>query len=192
MSIRPRSQVEERSVAEAPLKIGILWSYNADQLDRWGPETYAHNLRMNAISIRPYSDSTDRQHIVALWKSALGYNAAHNDPELAIDKKVAMNDCLLFVAVDGDVVVGTIMGGYDGHRGWIYSLAVAPSYRRQGIGTRLMARVEEALTTKGCMKINLQIAEGNECVAEFYAALGYTIEKRVSMGKRILQNIPQL
>jgi len=81
------------------------------------------------------------------------------------------------------------MAGYDGHRGWLYSLAVAASHRRQGIGSRLAAVAEEALTKKGCVKINLQILPGNESVAAFYESLGFSVEQRVSMGKRIAQNI---
>ncbi len=83
-----------------------------------------------------------------------------------------------------------MMAGYDGHRGWIYSVAVLPSHQRRRIGSRLLAHAEAALIRKGCVKINLQIAEGNESVARFYASLGFAVEQRVSMGKRIPQNIP--
>ena len=114
----------------------------------------------------------------------------HNKPNLVIDKKVEVDDHLFFVALDGDAVVGTVMVGYDGHRGWIYSLAVSPSHRRQGIGSRLVAHAERALARRGCMKINLQIMEGNEGVAAFYAFLGYSVEKRVSMGKLMAENVP--
>ena len=90
-----------------------------------------------------------------------------------------------FVAMDGGAVVGTIICGYDGHRGWIYSLAVAPAHRRQGIGSRLVSHAEHALGRRGCTKINLQIMEGNESVAAFYSSLSYCVEKRVSMGKTL-------
>jgi len=86
--------------------------------------------------------------------------------------------------------VGTVMAGYDGHRGWIYSVAVAPQHRRKGIGSRLMSVAEEALIERGCVKINLQILEGNEAVTAFYSSLGFSVEKRVSMGKPIPQNLP--
>ncbi|HMJ89419.1 MAG TPA: GNAT family N-acetyltransferase [Candidatus Acidoferrum sp.] len=82
------------------------------------------------------------------------------------------------------------MAGYDGHRGWLYSLEVAESHRRRGIGGRLVAHAERALTGRGCVKINLQIMEDRESVTAFYATLGYSIEKRVSMGKRIFENVP--
>jgi ribosomal protein S18 acetylase RimI-like enzyme len=82
------------------------------------------------------------------------------------------------------------MAGYDGHRGWIYSVAVAESHRRRGLGSQLVHHAEKMLTQLGCLKINLQIAEGNESVAAFYETLGYRIERRVSMGKKIAEIIP--
>ena len=145
---------------------------------------------MDAITIIPFLNPIHRRQVVALWEAVFGYEAAHNSPNLVIDKKLAVNDQLLFVAVDDGAVVGTIMAGYDGHRGWIYSVAVAPSHRRHGLGSRLVSHAEQALTVKGCVKINLQIAEGNESVAGFYSSVGYEVEKRVSMGKRITANIP--
>ena len=83
------------------------------------------------------------------------------------------------------------MAGYDGHRGWIYSVAVSPAHQRQGIGSRLVSVAEQALTGKGCVKINLQIMEGNESVTAFYSSLGFAVEKRVSMGKRIPENVAE-
>jgi ribosomal protein S18 acetylase RimI-like enzyme len=147
---------------------------------------------MSTITIQPFVNAIHRGQVVALWKTAFGYETAHNEPGLAIEKKVAVDDQLFFVALAGQEVVGTIMAGYDGHRGWIYSVAVAPAYRRQGVGSGLVTHAEQALTAKGCVKINLQILEGNEGVAGFYSALGFSIEKRISMGKRIVQNIPAI
>jgi ribosomal protein S18 acetylase RimI-like enzyme len=145
---------------------------------------------MDTIIIIPYSDATHRNQVVALWETVFGYEAAHNGPRVVIDKKVAAEDQLFFVAVAGVSVVGTIMAGYDGHRGWIYSVAVSPAHRRQGVGSQLVTHAERALTSRGCMKINLQIMEGNESVAAFYSSLGFSVEKRVSMGKRITENVP--
>lgn len=144
---------------------------------------------MSTPTITHYQDTGHRRQVIALWETVFGYEAKHNRPSLAIDKKREVDD-LFFVALDGAVVVGTIMCGYDGHRGWIYSLAVAPSHRRQGLGSRLMSHAEHELGRRGCMKINLQILEGNESVATFYSSLGYSVEKRVSMGKLLPENIP--
>jgi ribosomal protein S18 acetylase RimI-like enzyme len=82
------------------------------------------------------------------------------------------------------------MAGYDGHRGWIYSVAVHPSYRNQGIGSALVSYAERALASKGCMKVNLQILQSNKSTSVFYESLGYAVEPRVSMGKLIHENIP--
>ena len=145
---------------------------------------------MNTATITPYMDAVHRCQVIALWETVFGYEATHNKPSLVIDKKVEVDDHLFFVAVDDNAVVGTIMAGYDGHRGWIYSVAVSPSHRRQGIGSRLVSHAEHALACKGCMKINLQIMEGNESVAAFYSSLGYSVEKRISMGKLMPENVP--
>ena len=140
-----------------------------------------------AITITHFANTDHRGEVIALWQSVFGYEAAHNEPGLVIDQKIAVDDGLFFVAIADDAVVGTIMAGYDGHRGWIYSVAVSPQRRKLGIGSSLVRHAEDALMRKGCTKINLQIMEGNEHVAAFYASLGYAVEKRVSMGKRLPQ-----
>jgi ribosomal protein S18 acetylase RimI-like enzyme len=140
-------------------------------------------------SIITYIDASHRQQVIDLWKTVFGYEAAHNTPSLAIDKKLAVQDDLFFVAQDGNALVGTILAGYDGHRGWLYSLAVHPSHQGQGIGKALVAHAERALAQRGCMKINLQIVSSNESVSAFYKSIGYTVEPRISMGKLISANI---
>ena len=82
-----------------------------------------------------------------------------------------------------DVWSGTVMGGYDGHRGWVYSLAVVPEVRRRGVGTALMRHVERELAVRGCPKVNLQVLASNAATVAFYEKLGYSVEERVSMGK---------
>ncbi len=144
---------------------------------------------MKGMTVAPFVDADHRDQVMALWKTVFGYDAAHNEPGLVIDRKVAVADGLFFVGLVGSVVIGTIMAGYDGHRGWIYSLAVSHTHRRQGIGSRLVMHAEQALTSMGCMKINLQIMEGNESVAAFYSSLGYSVEKRISMGKRMMADV---
>ena len=140
------------------------------------------------IAITNYNDRIHRSQVIALWKTVFAYDTAHNRPDLVIDKKLAVDDDLFFVAIADNRVVGTIMAGYGGHRGWIYSVAVSPSHRRQGIGAQLVAHAERALIAKGSVKINLQIMQGNEAVTAFYASLGFSVEKRISMGKPIPQN----
>jgi ribosomal protein S18 acetylase RimI-like enzyme len=134
------------------------------------------------MDIRPYAD-TDEQAVIALWRGVFAYEGAHNDPATVIRQKITVDRDLFFVAeIDGQVA-GTVMGGYDGHRGWIYSLAVAPQFRRKGVGAALVRHVENALADRGCPKINLQVRASNAEVVAFYQKLGYAIEERISMGK---------
>ncbi|MCB2156300.1 GNAT family acetyltransferase [bacterium] len=141
------------------------------------------------FQILRYNDSHHRGGVVDLWNEVFQYSAPHNEPGLSIDRKMAVDDGLFLVAVDSNgIVIGTIMGGYDGHRGWIYSLAVEPSHQRMGIGASLLGHVEKMLIALGCLKINLQILPGNEQVQEFYRRFGYATEERINMGKKIDEN----
>ena len=159
--------------------------------NKFGVACHAPQVEASAgIRIATYADTKHREQVVRLWGSTFSYGTAHNDPALGIDKKLAVADGLFFVALAQGAVVGTVLAGYDGHRGWLYSVAVDPGHRSRGVGTALVAHAERALTDRGCMKINLQIVPGNESVAAFYEALGYAVEPRVSMGKRIVTNIP--
>ena len=144
---------------------------------------------MDEMKIRRFKEKYLRD-LVALWEKVFGYDAPHNDPALVISKKSEVDDGLLFVAEnESGRMIGSVMCGYDGHRGWIYSLAVSPDDRRKGIGKQLMVHAEKALKARGCVKINLQIMEGNDEVESFYRNLGYITEPRISMGKRIPENI---
>jgi len=134
-------------------------------------------------TIRQYQDATDRVQVVELWKIAFGYQTAHNEPNLSISKKLAVNDGLFFVAEENSVICGTVMAGYDGHRGWLYSVAVHPNKRLGGMGSSLVRHAEKALADLGCLKINLQLITTNEATATFYKSLGYSIEPRLNMGK---------
>ncbi|MBN1436716.1 MAG: GNAT family acetyltransferase [Sedimentisphaerales bacterium] len=136
-------------------------------------------------NIVEYDDSKHREQVIGLWQGVFGYGAAHNQPGVAIDKKVENGDGLFFVAEKDGEVIGTVMGGYDGHRGWIYSIAVRPECQKRGVGSGLLGFIQSKLMELGCLKVNLQIMEGNEAVQEFYLANGYSVEQRVSMGKKL-------
>lgn len=135
------------------------------------------------ILIRPFNPETDRCATIVLWKTVFGYSAPHNEPGITIDNKLAAKDQLFYVACQGDDVVGTVMVGYDGHRGWIYLLAVKPDHQNKGVGKKLMAHAEGVLRELKCPKINLQVLDTNKSVVEFYRNLGYVAEPRISMGK---------
>jgi hypothetical protein len=136
------------------------------------------------MEIRPYLES-DEAAVAELWREVFPAAPAWNVPAADIGRKLAVQRELFLVATIGSEVVGTAMGGYDGHRGWVYYVAVRPRYRRQGIGTALMERVEAGVARLGCPKINLQVRASNEGVVSFYRKLGYQIEERISMGKRL-------
>ena len=143
-------------------------------------------MKLDKSTIREFDYARALEDVVALWKAVFAYDSPRNEPALVIRKKLAMRDGLFFVARSGSVVVGTVMSGYDGHRGWIYSLAVLPEYRRKNIGSGLLKYAEASLAELGCPKINLQIADGNERVNSFYERHGYEVEPRTSMGKRLI------
>lgn len=134
--------------------------------------------------IRTYREN-DEAAVAALWREVFPDAPAHNVPEEDIRRKFAVQRDLFFLAVDGGDVVGTALAGYDGHRGWVHYVAVKPSRRRRGIGAALMKRVEEELAAAGCPKLNLQVRVSNRETVAFYEKLGYVVEERVSMGKRL-------
>lgn len=145
------------------------------------------------LAITNYSNSTDREAVIHLWADVFGDGTAHNSPSLVIDRKGEFEDDLFYVAkTESHEIIGTVMCGYDGHRGWIYSLAVLPDFQESGAGTALMEFAEKKLEELGCMKINLQIVEDNSGVQDFYQKLGYVAEARISMGKRLHRNIPEV
>ena len=120
-------------------------------------------------SITSYANDHHRAEVIELWTTVFGYESAHNAPGVSIDKKLEAHDDLFFVALLEGAVIGTILAGYDGHRGWLYSVAVHPSHRKKGLGRALVGHAERTLTERGCMKINLQIAPGNEAVSAFWS-----------------------
>jgi ribosomal protein S18 acetylase RimI-like enzyme len=139
---------------------------------------------MPSCEVRLYQ-SADEPAVLALWREVFPDDPPHHDPVASIHLKMSAQPELFFVAMRAGDVVGTIMAGFDGHRGWIYRVAVSPDHQRQGIGTALMRRAEAELIARGAPKINLQVRTTNQSVVDFYRSLGYVVEERVSMGKRI-------
>ncbi|KVZ36580.1 GNAT family acetyltransferase [Burkholderia ubonensis] len=141
------------------------------------------------VAIRPF-DRADTDAVLAVWRDAFPQYSEteappHRDPLRSIELKLATQPELFFVAVSGARVVGTLMAGFDGHRGWLYSFGVAHDARRLGVGRALIAHAEAALAARGCLKVNLQVLPGNDDACRFYAALGYRIEERISFGKTL-------
>ncbi|MFC1550529.1 GNAT family acetyltransferase [Candidatus Neomarinimicrobiota bacterium] len=139
---------------------------------------------IDKIKIRPYTNE-DENLVLALWRLSFPDAPSHNNFIEDINRKLTTQGNLFFVAFYEEKPIGTAMSGFDGHRGWIYYLAVHPNFRRFGVGKKLMQTVETELANIGCTKLNLQIRQNNSNVVEFYKKLGYGVEVRVSMGKLI-------
>lgn len=135
------------------------------------------------VEIRPFV-ITDEAAVIALWERC-ELIRPWNDPGKDIRRKLHMRPDLLLVGdVDGEIVT-TVMVGYEGHRGWINYLAVAPEHQRKGFGRRMMDEAERLLRKEECPKVNLQVREANEAAIKFYQSLGYSADKVISMGKRL-------
>jgi ribosomal protein S18 acetylase RimI-like enzyme len=140
------------------------------------------------MEIREYREG-DEADVVALWERC-GLTRVWNDPRKDIARKLRVQRELFLVGVVEGEVVGTVMGGYEGHRGWLNYLAVDPDRRRQGIGRALVLEIERRLGALGCPKINLQIRRSNGEASSFYAAIGYGEDDVISFGKRLEQDRP--
>ena len=135
------------------------------------------------FKIRSYQTS-DESAVIDLWHRC-NLVVPQNDPQHDIEMKRKVQPDLFFVGTDGGRIVATVMAGYDGHRGWIYYLAVDPDYQRKQIGRRMMAKAESALQKRGCPKINLQVRTSNQAVISFYERLGFSNDDVIGLGKRL-------
>jgi ribosomal protein S18 acetylase RimI-like enzyme len=138
--------------------------------------------------LRPYQ-AGDRQGLVSLW-SVCQLTRPWNDPYRDIDRKLARDASNLVVLQDEGELVGSVMIGYEGHRGWINYLAVHPDHQHRGLGRLLMGEAERRLRELGCAKVNLQIRASNTAAIEFYRHIGYTVDDVISMGRRLEDDGP--
>ena len=138
------------------------------------------------MDIRPYRKADERA-VVALWRDS-GLTVPWNDPAKDIARKLHVQRDLFLVGTLDGRVVATVMAGYEGHRGWINYLAVAPDCRRQGFGLRMMDAAEGRLAAMGCPKINLQIRRSNTQAVDFYRSIGFVEDATISMGKRLVDD----
>lgn len=138
--------------------------------------------------IRPFREE-DTEAVVALW-AACDLARPWNDPRRDIARKLRVQREWFLVAETNGRIAGSVMAGYDGHRGWVNYLAVDPSQRRSGLGRELMAEAERLLAEAGCPKINLQVRGTNEAALGFYERLGYTRDDVVSFGRRLEHDGP--
>lgn len=138
--------------------------------------------------IRPYEDS-DEVQVVTLW-TACELTRPWNDPRKDIARKLTVQREWFLVGVTDGQVMASAMAGYDGHRGWINYLAVAPAHRQKGHARALVEHIESLLTEAGCPKINLQIRASNEQAVAFYRRIGYAPDEAICFGKRLIPDAP--
>jgi ribosomal protein S18 acetylase RimI-like enzyme len=140
------------------------------------------------LEIRPFR-AVDEPLIVALWEQC-GLIRPWNDPRKDIARKLSVQPELFLVGTEHERLVATVMAGYEGHRGWVNYLAVAPAFRGKGYGRALMHRVEELLLSLGCPKVSLLVRFSNPEALEFYRHIGYVQDEAVALGKRLIQDRP--
>jgi ribosomal protein S18 acetylase RimI-like enzyme len=138
------------------------------------------------MRIRPFQGG-DEAPVVALWTQC-GLTRSWNDPHKDIARKLKIQPELFLVGTVDATIVATVMAGYEGHRGWINYLAVAPALRGRGYARSLMHSAEELLLARGCPKINLQVRASNAEAVVFYQHLGYEQDHSVTLGKRLIRD----
>lgn len=134
------------------------------------------------MEVRPFREE-DQEGVVGLWREVFPDAPPRNDPGRDIARKLEVQPDLFLVAVADGQIAGTVMAGFDGHRGWVHLVAVDPRYRRRGVGSAMMQRAEALLDELGCPKLNLQVRPTTPEVVGFYESLGFQVEERISMGK---------
>ncbi len=140
------------------------------------------------MKIRTYKPS-DESAVIDLWKRC-GLVAPQNNPQADIRRKLDVAPELFLVGTLDSRIVATVMAGYEGHRGWINYLAVAPHLQKTGYGRQIMEHAEGLLRELGCPKINLQVRSTNKEVIEFYQRIGFSFDDVLSMGKRLVTDEP--
>jgi len=127
--------------------------------------------------------------VITLWNHC-GLIVPWNNPRKDIERKLKVDRDLFLVGILEGKIIASVMGGYEGHRGWINYLAVDPAHRRKGYGCQLMEEIERRIRNRGCPKINLQVRASNEGVIQFYRSLGYVEDDAIGLGKRLEEDEP--
>lgn len=141
------------------------------------------------MRVREFQDADEAQ-VIDVWR-ACGLTRPWNDPSRDIARKKQVQPDLFLVVEDEGTIVGTVMAGYEGHRGWINYLGVLPERQKSGIARALMDEAERRLRALGCPKINLQVRSDNEEALAFYARIGFQQDPVLSLGKRLVQDEPR-
>ena len=133
------------------------------------------------MHVRDFREA-DRRALTELW-DACGLTRPWNDPNDDIDRAVAAREATILVGYVGEQLIGSVMAGHDGHRGWVYYLAVDPAHQGHGAGRELMEEAGLWLASRGAPKIELMVRGGNERAEKFYEALGFVRQDVTVYGK---------
>ncbi len=143
---------------------------------------------MTEMKIRQYS-LEDEEAVIRLWQ-ACNLIVPWNNPKKDVERKLDDSSEFFLVGTINEKLVATVMAGYDGHRGWIYYLAVDPEHRKQGLGRQMMVAAEEKLLDVGCPKIDLMVRKNNLEVIKFYEKVGYGHDEVITMSRRLTEDEP--
>ena len=138
------------------------------------------------LAIVPYRPEYEAA-VIRLWQDC-NLTRPWNDPRQDIRRMLAVYPDLFLVGLRQDRVIASVMGGYDGHRGWLYYLGVSPESRHRGYARSMVDAVTERLAALGCPKINLMIRRDNSEAISFYSQLGYRDDPVITMSKRLVED----
>jgi ribosomal protein S18 acetylase RimI-like enzyme len=138
---------------------------------------------MDKVALREFT-MEDYHTVVDVWLKA-GLSLRPGDDYDAIRRKLDRDPELFLTATVAGEIVGTALGAFDGRRGYVYHLAVLPSFQGRGIGKLLLAELERRLAALGCAKMNLTVNPRNTGAIDFYKRLGFNREEHVAMGKEV-------
>jgi ribosomal protein S18 acetylase RimI-like enzyme len=138
-------------------------------------------MKDRALAIAPIGDS-DVAAVIALWQRC-GLTRPWNDPAADIALAQRGPNATILIGRDGDAIVASVLAGHDGHRGWVYYVAVDPDHSRKGFGRVIMNAAEDWLRHQGIAKLQLLVRRDNAKVKAFYETLDYTEQDRVIYAK---------
>ncbi|MGB7961427.1 MAG: GNAT family acetyltransferase [Propionicimonas sp.] len=128
---------------------------------------------------------------VDLWKTC-GLTRPWNDPDADLTRAMVGPSSTVLAAIADEQLLGTVMVGHDGHRGWVYYLAVQAGRRNMGLGRTLMMAAESWLEQQGMPKVQLMVRSDNDAVIGFYEQLGYVDQGVVVLGRFLDQDMQAL
>ena len=136
------------------------------------------------LVLRLFQFPTDYSQIIALWQNAgPGIHLRRSDERDEIAKKIQRDPDLFLVAEIDGLIIGSVIGGFDGRRGMVYHLAVDDTYRKKGIGTVLMNELESRMKQKGCIRSYLLVTRDNLEAIRFYETHGWEQMDLITFGK---------